>query len=617
MTGNAHGGKGFGGLCRYLLTGKKDKPNPERVAWTSTRELALEDPKEAALLMRRTAALGRAREPLEHLSFSLAPGEHLSREQWDVLIDRTLKDLGLEGYQVLIVAHQDTKCEHVHLMINRVHPETGRAWDRWRDQNRVMDSMRRREPEFGLRVNVHVKDPDRLPDGAMKAFIHAGEPPFLDFARAEARPIFKDARSWEELHQRLAEVGLYLERKGQGLVVTDDNHYVKASSVDRAASLRALEERFGPYQEHGPLLQEVESDLRGDRRAELYAQVEPALDAGREAYSAKKNADETVRRLESARYHIRTTIEDAFRDPAEVQARYFAHLVQERSVPPLAPDQFGELKGIVLRAGSYAVPVGNQGSKAFDIANDLLPRYGAEYLRAQEDLDQAEIRLAESQREEAQLRDRFRPEIAELRRIEERTRDLEERLLDLRPRDQEAILRAHGATPLEQAVERRPGRAERRVEARERWLQNVSPEVNRTLDRRLLDKGLSRPDRHGDFAEWTRQACSSSLHPLHALQALTRGEVRIADAARLVSTTYSAVRHPIQTARSYSLRAVQSRSGLTLADAASSLLLARSMIRSPLQTSFWLTTQALGLPALPVRLAAMAWNLAKEQVLSR
>jgi relaxase-like protein/DNA relaxase TraI-like protein len=617
MTGNAHCGRGFGGLTSYLLNGKKDKPNPDRVAWTSTRELALEDPREAALLMRRTAALGRAKDPVEHISVSLAPGEHLSPEQWEMLIDRTLKDLGLEGHQVLIVAHQDTRCEHVHLMINRVHPETLRAWDRWRDQNRVMDSMRLREPEFGLHVNVHVKDPDRLPDGAMKAFIHAAEPPLLDFARAEARPIFKETQSWEELHERLAEVGLYLERKGQGLVVTDDKHYVKASSVDRAASLRALEERLGPYTERRPLLQEVDSDLRGDRQEQLLAHVEPAFSAGREAYSAEKSIQEAARRLDNARHHIRNAIEDAFRDPAAVEARYLAHLNQQRTVPPLRPKELAELKGIVIPAGRTPLALGNRGGDALDIATGQLPRFAAEYLRAQEDLTRAQVRLAGARGEEGFLRGLYGPQLAELREIQARASTLEERILALRPRDQEALLRVHGAGPLETAVERLPGYAERPVEARERWLQNFSPEMDRVLDHRLLNKGLSRPDRDGNIAEWTREALAYGLHPLHAVQALTRGQVPLAEAAHAVSLTYSAARHPFASARGHSARAIQDRTGLPAADALNSFLLTRAMIHSPLQTSLGLTAQALGLPALPVRLASMAWDMVKEQVLSR
>lgn len=74
MIGKAKSGAGFGGLTRYLLTGKKDDPRPDRVLWTSTRELALEDPREAAVLMRATAALGQTDKPVQHFSISLAPG---------------------------------------------------------------------------------------------------------------------------------------------------------------------------------------------------------------------------------------------------------------------------------------------------------------------------------------------------------------------------------------------------------------------------------------------------------------------------------------------------------------------------------------------------------------
>jgi hypothetical protein len=52
--------------------------------------------------------------------------------------------------------------------------------------------------------------------------------------------------------------------RGQGLVFTDDRNHVKASSVDRSASLRALEGRLGAYEERRPLLQEADRDLHGE-----------------------------------------------------------------------------------------------------------------------------------------------------------------------------------------------------------------------------------------------------------------------------------------------------------------------------------------------------------------
>ncbi len=290
MIGMSHSGAGFGGSTRYLLQGKKDNPNPDRVLWTSTRELTLGDPQQAAILMRATAAQGRTDKPVQHISISLPPDEHLSREQWEQVIDTTLRDLGLEGHQALIVAHRDTAHEHIHLLVNRVHPETLRAWDRWQDRPRLMASLRVQELALGLRPTPHNEDPNRLPPSVVRQFERTGEPPLLDYARAVARPVLQEARSWSELHERLAEQGLYLERKGQGLVVTDDHRHVKASSVDRSASLRALEGRFGPYEPRRPLLQQVDSDLRGDRRSELAVQVAPVHAARQEVTAALRGS---------------------------------------------------------------------------------------------------------------------------------------------------------------------------------------------------------------------------------------------------------------------------------------------------------------------------------------
>jgi hypothetical protein len=616
VIGKTHSGAGFGGLTRYLLTGKKDDPHPDRVLWTSTRELALEDPREAAVLMRRTAALGHTDKPVQHLSISLAPGEHLTREQWEQVIDTTLRDLGLEGHQALIVAHQDTAHEHIHLMVNRVHPETFRAWDRWQDRPRLMKSLRPQELALGLQPTPHVKNPDRLPDGVIQQFERTGEPPLLDYARTAARPIFQEAGSWSELHERLAEQGLYLERKGQGLVVSDDHRHVKASSVDRSASLKALEARLGPFQERRPLLHEVDNDLRGDRRAELYAQVQPAFRAGGESESALRSAQEAARRVQTARSNISRAIADAFRNPAQVESRYFTHLDQMKAPPTLPPAQLGELKGIVLRAGRTSVPLGDQGNRAFQSAGQL-PRLAAEYIRAQDELARAEARYAEARKAEALLRERFRPQFAELEQIQNRSTTLNDRMLSLRPREQMALVRSHGRHELVRAVQRRPEAALRTVTSRELWVRNLSPDLNRVLDRRLSRIGLSRPTSREPLTAWTATALDRGLHPVHAVQLLTRGGVALGDAAKAVSQAYATIRHPVTTARRHTFRSVQKLTGVPLADLANAASFTTGAIRSPAKTALRLTAKALGIPSLPVRLAIMAWDLVRDHVLSR
>lgn len=612
MIGKSKSGNGFAGLTRYLMTGRKDNPNPDRVLWTSTRELALDDPREAACLMRATAAQGRTNKPVQHLSISLAPGEHLTREQWEHVIDTTLRDLGLEGHQALIVAHRDTAHEHIHLVVNRVHPETYRAWDRWQDRPRLMASLRAQELALELQPTPHAKNPDRLPDTLVQRFERTGELPLVDFARATARPIFRDAATWHELHERLSEHGLYLQRQGQGLVVTDDHRHIKASSVDRSASLKALEARLGPYQHPRPWLHEVDSDLRGDRRAELYAQVQPALRAAGEVETARRSVQDAARRVEATRSEISRVIAASFRDPAQIETRYLAHLEQTKTPPAHPPHQLGELKGLVLRAGRTSIPLGDQANRARRIAGQL-PRLAEDYLRGREDLGRAEAHYAAARKLEAQLKERFRPLFAELDQIQSRSANLNERLLSLRPRDQIALVRRHGRYELQRAVQRRPEAALRTLASREQWVQNLSPDLSRVLDRRLSRIGVARPTSRDSIPAWTATALGRGLHPLHAVQVMTRGGVALRDAVSAVSRAYATVRHPVQTARRYTFRSIQKLTGLPLADIANAV----TFVRSPAKTALWLTARSLGIPSLPVRLATMAWDLVRDHVQSR
>jgi hypothetical protein len=89
-------GHSFGGLVRYLQQGRATNPNPDRVAWSTTRNLDTEGPAEAAQLMRYAACENpRVEEPVYHFGLSLAEGEHLNREQWEDAAGRVLAAMGL------------------------------------------------------------------------------------------------------------------------------------------------------------------------------------------------------------------------------------------------------------------------------------------------------------------------------------------------------------------------------------------------------------------------------------------------------------------------------------------------------------------------------------------
>src|SRR5438034_7498368 len=174
--------------------------------------------------------------------------------------DRVLADLGVAEHQALMVAHRDRTHPHVHIMVNRVHPQTGRAWDRWQDQPKIQRTLRILERELGLREvagRLYQLDgqepPERAPltNGERRQAERRGDPAFPDRVRAHLGEL-RTARSWEELEATLARHGLRLERKGQGLVITDGTQQVKAWRVARDLSLKRLEQRFGvPFPERG------------------------------------------------------------------------------------------------------------------------------------------------------------------------------------------------------------------------------------------------------------------------------------------------------------------------------------------------------------------------------
>lgn len=133
-------GTSFKGAGLYYLHDKQASTT-ERVAFTHTENLATDDPDLALRMMAHTAinqnrikaANGGARTgrkltfPVYTYSLSWAPGEQPTQEQMIEAGQQTLKELGLDGHEVLMVAHNDEPHPHIHLIVNRVHPQTGKA----------------------------------------------------------------------------------------------------------------------------------------------------------------------------------------------------------------------------------------------------------------------------------------------------------------------------------------------------------------------------------------------------------------------------------------------------------------------------------------------------------
>ena len=119
----------------------RDPEQAGRVEWTATVNMATDDPRRAAREMsavanyapdlKRLSGIGaggrKLEKPVAHYTLSWAEGETPDPRTQGAAVLSSLKVLGLDDRQSVIVAHNDGRTPHVHVVANRVSPEDGRA----------------------------------------------------------------------------------------------------------------------------------------------------------------------------------------------------------------------------------------------------------------------------------------------------------------------------------------------------------------------------------------------------------------------------------------------------------------------------------------------------------
>ncbi|MEP6496119.1 MAG: relaxase/mobilization nuclease domain-containing protein [bacterium] len=292
--------KSFRAIAHYLTTGRTGQES-ERVAWTSSRNLPVSEPETAAKLMRATAAQNvHVEKPVYHLAISFDPTDRVDRATMERVADRVIQELQLAEYQIVIVAHRDRAHQHVHLFVNRVHPETLKAWNRWQDQPEIQRVLRELEKELGLR-----EVQGTLFDREVKPIVRAGQ-------RSSAPELTADARQGPER-------SLVGADRAPGL----DSSHVREQEV--AHAIRVYVEVVAM----GASVGEGETAVRG-ARARL-GQLSLATERAERASAA---FDESLKNV--------------FREPTSAR-RQFEQIVSERGIEAAStllsrePERFGAL----------------------------------------------------------------------------------------------------------------------------------------------------------------------------------------------------------------------------------------------------------------------------------
>ncbi|GHS88789.1 hypothetical protein AGMMS49957_10890 [Synergistales bacterium] len=221
----------------------------------------------------------RCKDPVFHAILAWREMEIPTNEQVDKAVQIALKELDLQGCQALWSLQSDTQNRHVHIVVNRIDPETGKAiipangwtykaleraarkielaqgWESEQsgfysvtDDGKIIEKSKREKPAISTSAK----------DGEAHTAIKSAE----RIAQEVAAPILNSAKSWGELHEKLAEHGISFEAKGSGAVLHIGKVIIKASKASRDTSMSKLTARLGDY------ISRPEGTVIADRKTE-------------------------------------------------------------------------------------------------------------------------------------------------------------------------------------------------------------------------------------------------------------------------------------------------------------------------------------------------------------
>ena len=217
-------------------------------------DLALEEIK--ATQAMNTRAQG---DKTYHLEICFRPEDEakLTPEVYQRIECAFAEALGLSEHQRVCGVHKNTANLHMHVAYNLIHPESFiMATSLFYDYPKLSKACRAMEQEFGLVVDNgyderHAEEP-KISQSAAAMEAHSGEQAFQSYALALKDAVIRrmaSAKSWEDTHEILADYGMMIQPKSNGLVVLPLNGQgsLKASGLDKSMSKMRLEKRFGTF----------------------------------------------------------------------------------------------------------------------------------------------------------------------------------------------------------------------------------------------------------------------------------------------------------------------------------------------------------------------------------
>ncbi|WP_019234649.1 TraI/MobA(P) family conjugative relaxase [Legionella anisa] len=183
-----------------------------------------------------------------HMLISFAPGENPSAKVLQEIEDTVASSIGFKEHQRISVVHHDTDNLHIHVAINKIHPQTFNMIEPYRAYKTFAQAASKLEIALGLQITNHQTCKNRSENLACDMEHHSGIESLINWMKRYCKEKIEAASSWKEIHSILAEHGLIIRIKANGFVFCNiQGLTVKASSISRTFSKKNLESKLGSF----------------------------------------------------------------------------------------------------------------------------------------------------------------------------------------------------------------------------------------------------------------------------------------------------------------------------------------------------------------------------------
>ena len=185
-----------------------------------------------------------------HMIVSFGVDERPDSNTLKAIFNELIDSLGFVEHQRITVIHNDTDNLHMHIAINKIHPEKYTIREPFRDYKILSEKASELEIKYDL-SQTHNKDKNITNTHTIANNIDA-RPTQESFKTYVSSINLSECKSWEDFHDKLKENGVLYKKYGSGAVfkdLTDDKINIKASAVKREYSLKNLENKYGEFRE--------------------------------------------------------------------------------------------------------------------------------------------------------------------------------------------------------------------------------------------------------------------------------------------------------------------------------------------------------------------------------